>query len=272
MNEYSRIIGINQAQVNDLKKQIIKVCNAHLDKAEFDWKKTNATERMSLDESLHMESASRKIQDSLEEISLIPGYETVNLFDPKIDDFIAIVCDIRNSTDRLQKVQNGFKNIERGNGIQRVFYETSAMLPCLETTINFFGGKVTEYLGDGILGFIQYKGDQQIYDAYHASKACVTLTREVVNNILYSRYCLPPLNIGVGLALSPAMIRVVTKNHVKAFGQCVWRATKLSAGMNTVQTDERLNNKWPKASQGGLSFLESRDKYNQDRTYKVYPL
>jgi hypothetical protein len=268
--KYSEIIGINESRIIDLKNQITKVCNAHLDKAEFDWKKTNATNRMASDESLHLEHASQKFQDSME-ASLIPGYEKVSLFDPKIDDFIAIVCDIRNSTDRLQTNRNGFKNIERDNGIQRVFYETSAMLPSLETTINFFKGQVTEYLGDGILGFIQYKDKQEIYDAYHASKACVTLTRDIVNNILFDRYNLPKLDIGVGLALSPAMIRVVTKNHIKAFGQCVWRATKLSGGINTVEIDMCLKNKWPK-SQNGLRFIEHKNKYKQDKVYKVYPL
>lgn len=266
VSEYSRIIGIDESEVKKLMLQISTICDAHLNKAEYDWIKTDAKNRMALDEALSNLSM-EKFEDS--KPSLLPGYDKVNFFDPKIDDFIAIVCDIRKSTERLKTSRNGFKGID--SGIQRIFYETSALLPSLEVTINFFEGKVTEYLGDGILGFIQYGDKRHIYDAFHASKACVTLTRDIVNDAIFTKYNLPPLDIGVGLALSPAMIRVVTENHVKAFGECVWKASKLSDGINIVQIDEKLKLEWPVAKSGGLSFIQ-RDIGKGHKGYKAFPL
>jgi hypothetical protein len=268
ITRYSQVINIDVNEVRKLMLKVSEVCNAHLDKAEYDWNKTNASNLMALDEAIAKSNVSmEKFEDS--KPSLLPGYDMVSLFDPKIDDFIAIVCDIRKSTERLKSARNNVRGIE--SGIQRVFYETSALLPSLETTINFFQGKVTEYLGDGLLGFIQYKDKQQIYDAFHASKACVTLTRDIVNDTLRDRYNLPSLDIGVGLALSPAMIRIVTENHVKAFGECVWKATKLSDGINSVQIDEKLKLEWPTAKKGGLSFI-SRDIGKGYKGYKAFPL
>jgi hypothetical protein len=266
VSEYSRIIGIDESEVRKLMLRVSEICDGHLDKAEYDWMKTDAGNRMALDEALSNVSIEKRADSKP---SLLPGYDKVDLFDPKIDDFIAIVCDIRKSTERLKTSRNGLKGID--SGIQRVFYETSALLPSLEATINFFQGKVTEYLGDGILGFIQYKDKYQIYAAFHASKACVTLTRDIVNRALSNRYKLPPLDLGVGLALSPAMIRVVTDNHVKAFGECVWKATKLSDGLNSVQIDEKLESEWPVAKSGGLSFIQ-RDIGKGYKGYKAFPL
>jgi hypothetical protein len=261
--EYSNLIGISESDIRVLSQQILATCNAHLKKAEYDWKKTDAGNLMVLDEA---RASVEKAADS--QPSLIPGHDKVSLFDPKIDDFIAIVCDIRKSTERLKTFRSGLNGIE--SGIQRVFYETSAMLPSLEVTINFFEGKVTEYLGDGLLGFIQYKSEQQIYGAFRASKACVTLTRDIVNDVLRSKYNLPSLDLGVGLALSPAMIRVVTENHVKAFGECVWKATKLSDGINIVQIDDKLKDEWPVAKVGGISFTKRTTKSGYEG-YKAFP-
>ncbi|MCU4379630.1 hypothetical protein [Acinetobacter haemolyticus] len=261
--EYSNLIGINENDVRALSDIISATCEAHLRKAEFDWKKTDASTLMILDEA---RVTVAKAADS--HPSLIPGHDKVSLFDPKIDNFIAIVCDIRKSTERLKTLRGELKGIE--SGIQRVFYETSALLPSLEVTINFFEGKVTEYLGDGLLGFIQYKDAQNIYGAFRASKACVTLTRDIVNYKLWDKYNLPPLDLGVGLALSPAMIRVVTENHVKAFGECVWKATKLSDGVNIVQIDDKLKEEWPVAKTGGISFIKRTTKSGY-AGYKAFP-
>lgn len=261
--EYSNLIGISESDIRVLSKIISETCEGHLRKAEYDWKKTDASNLMVFDEA---RVSVEKTADSYP--SLIPGHDKVSLFDPKVDEFIAIVCDIRKSTERLKTLRSGIKGIE--SGIQRVFYETSALLPSLEVTINFFEGKVTEYLGDGLLGFIQYKDKQQIYKAFRASKACVTLTRDIVNDTLLNKYNLPPLDLGVGLALSPAMIRVVTENHVKAFGECVWKATKLSDGVNIVQIDDKLKDEWPVAKSGGISFTRRTTKSGYSG-YKAFP-
>ncbi len=138
ITRYSQVINIDVNEVRKLMLKVSEVCNAHLDKAEYDWNKTNASNLMALDEAIAKSNVSmEKFEDS--KPSLLPGYDMVSLFDPKIDDFIAIACVIRKSTERLKSARNNVRGIE--SGIQRVFYETSALLPSLETTINFFKEK-----------------------------------------------------------------------------------------------------------------------------------
>lgn len=261
---YSQIIGIPSDETNSLTQKIENTCSLHLDKAEFDWKESNADQLLALDESKGFGLEHLKFEDNS---SLIPGYEKVNPFSPKVDEFIAIVCDIRDSTKRLSTIDNSIKI----QGIQRIFFETSALLPSIETTINHFGGSVTEYLGDGVLGFIQYKDTEQIYQAHKVAKSCLSLTLDIVNQQLKQRYNLPSLQIGIGMALSKAMIRVVTDNHVKAFGECVWKASKLSSGRNKACMDDNLKARWPKTVGGRLVFKKEVLKASDVSAYRVYP-
>lgn len=252
-------IGISADKISNLKQQLEYICKNHLNKAEEDWDISGAH---SLVESKTVGMDSISFEDSQ---SLIPGHENVSPFKPTVDDFIAVVCDIRNSSQRVGTVIKVLKV----NGIQRVFYETSALLPVIEATLESFGGKVTEYLGDGLLGFIKYEGDKQVYDVYHFSKCCLTLSLDIVNEELKTRYNLPALQIGIGLAFSKALVRVVTNNHVKAFGECVWKATKLSDGCNKVYIDDNLKAKWPKSNGGSLNF--SKTNHSTVNGYRLYP-
>lgn len=77
--------------------------------------------------------------------SNIPGHPEVGL-EPKVDDFVAMVVDMRDSTVHLAEASAG-----KVSGLQRVFYETSTLLPTVARAIQFGSGKVTEYLGDGLL-------------------------------------------------------------------------------------------------------------------------
>lgn len=259
--DYNKIIGVSEQQIIILKEKITLTCREHLDKAERDWIVSGADSLVeSRKNDIGLDSISVEDQSSL-----IPGYEIINPFEPKVDEFIAIVCDLRDSSKRISTINNSYKI----NGIQRIFYETSALLPVIEITLEHFGGKVTEYLGDGTLGFIKYIDDEQIYAAHKFSKCCLTLSLDIVNELLKERYSLPALQIGIGLAFSKALIRVVTKNHVKAFGECVWRATKLSNGYNKVNIDEKLKAKWPKAIGGGLSFTKTT--HDKLTGYRLYP-
>lgn len=218
---YSRFIGISKEKVCLLKNILKKECEEQLVRAEAEWK----------------ESKAYRLLEGYDNISM----ESVNSLDykyfvkPEVKDFIAIVCDIRNSTQRL--------NDE--DGIKRVFFETSALLPVIDETITFFGGKVTEYLGDGVLGFVQYDEDYKSEIAKKVSqlsKCCISLSLDVVHQALKEKYedDSLELKIGVGVALSPALVRVVNDYHVKAFGQCVWRASKLSCGSNEILVDEEF--------------------------------
>lgn len=237
------------------KIAIKEIVNRSLDQAEKHWR--NGGHQLIAESSVVLESLSKSAMDSAP--SRIPGYEIVEDGETIVDEFIAIVADMRGSTKHMLNADND-STLE---GIQRVFYETSALLPALEKTINIYHGGVTEYLGDGVLGFFRRDENaphQAIYDAHDAAKDCLSTTLDIVNEALERRYGLRPLVIGVGMALSKALISLSGNDgikHPKAYGECVFRATKLSGGQNVVLIDQRLREAWPKKEGGTLSFMKS---------------
>ena len=242
------------------KKQIQKIVNESLDKAEQHWKdggylleeKTAGLEDMNLEAKRESES------------SEIPGYPVVQDDETKIDEFIALVMDLRDSSEHLrQEISAKISSVSR---LQRVYYETSALLPAVEQTIVFGKGSVTEYLGDGVLALFQVDKDDNhktIREVYSVSKNIMDETLSIVNKILYDRYGLPPLEIGIGLSMSKALVTLVGlsgNKHPKAFGNCVFKATKLSSGRNEILTDEWLKKSWPTSSGGRLKFKAKKVK------------
>lgn len=259
----SHLLGLSQYEYNQLKDKVTAVCRLSLDQAENDWEYTDADKKLIQKSERLNENLSHMILDSALP-SNIPGHKLVDK--PQISNFIALVCDIRKSTERLSTIL-GYTRV---NGIQRVFYETSALLPSLEVVIDHFGGSVTEYLGDGVLGFFPYLNEDDLYNSYYASVGCMELVRAIINSELDKRYYLPPLDIGIGMACSPAMVRKVAMKHVKAFGKCVWVASKLSGGTNIILVDEQLKAKWP-TSQGGRISFRRTERVRDVTGYKLYP-
>lgn len=259
----SNSLGLTPSEYDQLKQKILYVCQKSLDQAERDWEYTDAEKKLVQKSERMNENLTHMILDSALP-SNIPGHKLVDK--PKISDFIALVCDIRKSTERLSTILKYTKV----NGIQRVFYETSALLPSLEVVIDHFGGSVTEYLGDGILAFFPYLNEDDLYNSYYASIGCMELVRTIVNSELDRRYYLPPLDIGIGMASSPAMVRKVAMRHVKAFGKCVWVASKLSGGTNIILVDDQLKAKWPSSKGGRISFRRT-ERMRDVVGYKLYP-
>jgi len=201
----------------------------------------------------------RQLAEAIKSISSqIPGYPTVARFSPQVDRFIAMMADMRDSTKHLMQAISG--RITQVNQLQRIFYETSALLPAMALAISFENGNVTEYLGDGVLALFRVPDEQMeetIYAAHRAAQSCLSEVRDLVNDEIGNRYNLPPLDLGVGLAMSKAIVTVVgTENfeQPKAIGECVYRATKLSNGRNEILVDEAVYNAWPRSENGVLRF------------------
>ena len=263
MNKLSHLLGLSQQEYDQLRNKVLRVCTKSLDQAENEWEYTEAGQRL-VEKSASMESRheSLVIFDSAIP-SNIPGHDLVDK--SQISEFIALVCDIRKSTQRLSTTLTDAKV----NGIQRVFYETSALLPSLEVVINYFSGAVTEYLGDGVLGFFPYLNVDDLYNSYYASVGCMEIVRSIVNQEINHRYNLPPLDIGIGMACGPAMVRKVAKKHVKAFGRCVWTASKLSSETNSILVDDQLRAKWPSSKGGRISF-QRIERVRGEVGYRLY--
>ena len=60
------------------------------------------------------------------------------------------------------------------------------------------------------------------------------------------------------------------KKHVKAFGRCVWTASKLSGGTNLILIDDILRGKWPSSQNGAINFRTKQLSKNVEG-YKLYP-
>jgi len=230
--------------------EISHVVEQALDKAERIWQKHG----IALNENF------RATGDSLEKYekvpSRIPGRPNVEAGKEEVGTFIALVADMRESNQHLMAAISGTKASE----LERVFYETSALLPAMERTIQFKQGAVTEYLGDGVLALFSVDEDEPeaaIRASFGAAENCLSRTRKIVNDALSRRYGLPRLAVGIGLAMSKAVISLVGlegNSHAKVTGRCVYFATKLSGGVNEIAVDKVIRSKWPKSKGGELRF------------------
>jgi hypothetical protein len=189
--------------------------------------------------------------------SFIPGHPFVREGEITVGPFIALVADMRKSSEHLLQAR---KNPP--SQIERVYYETSGLLPGLAWAISQRGGSVTEYLGDGVLAlFDASKQPKCIYDSYNAARDCITSVRTVVNAELDSRFGLEPVALGIGLAYSKCVVHLVgleNARHPKAIGQCVYHATKLSDGWNEIWADSALEVMWPKEKGAPLHFKRAK--------------
>jgi class 3 adenylate cyclase len=242
------------------KKQsatITEMVNVSLNEAEATWGKHGEELEKALAEST-MVADSAMVRKAERIPSKIPNHTNVSSEHSTVDEFIALVADMRKSSEHLLcDIANTRSDVTQ---LKRVYFETAALLPALELTVGFMGGSVTEYLGDGILALFpvdEATRGETVKQAYRAARNCVEDTRFIVNNELYSRYRLPDLDIGVGLGYSKAIVQLVgvpENRHAKAVGKCVYYASKLSCGVNVIYADKALHNIWPISKGGKLSF------------------
>ncbi|WNS83779.1 hypothetical protein [Neisseria sp. DTU_2021_1001991_1_SI_NGA_ILE_055] len=234
----------------DQKKEIKTVITLALDIADQFWKESGGDLEKEESAKILVTESLSVAMDSI--TTSIPNHQFISEYESKNTELIALVADMRKSTEHAKSANSIM------HPLRRIFLETSALLPAMEKVVNFRGGQVTEYLGDGILGFFSYKKRSDIYKAYNAANDIITDMKEIVNDIIHERYRLPKdINIGVGLAKSQTIIYAAglpDAKHPKAFGSCVYDATKLSCEMNKIGVSPSLKALWPKKKGGTLKF------------------
>jgi class 3 adenylate cyclase len=220
------------------------IVNNALDRSEELWKNTRA--RVS----------GRKAELSE---SNIPGHPTIDNDEYVSDQFIAMVIDMRDSTQHLRTRISPER--ARVTQMERVYYEVSALLPAMAKVIQDEEGRVTEYLGDGALALFQAprkdkaKETDAVYSACRAAQNCLDALERVVNPALVERYGLPSIEMGVGLAYSDAVVTrfgLRPNTEVKVIGECIYFATQLSKGRNQILVHEWLDNIWPSGPNGKI--------------------
>lgn len=194
--------------------------------------------------------------------SYIPGHPVVATATPTVSSFIAWMLDLRESTKHMTE---RIGPPARATELHRIYLETTALLPATASIVDDRGGNVTEFQGDGVLALFPVpddlspskERDDAVYAAFNAAEDALACVATVINVALRERYALPPIHVGVGLALSRALVTTVgleAHQQAAAFGQGVWRASKLSKGYGTIEVDECLHMAWPKAKGGPLRF------------------
>jgi len=241
---------------DEQRGEIQSIIKENLDRAEKIWNEHRTfLSKSALDEEsfFRADSAMRELVPSR-----IPDYPIVDSENPKVGKFIALVADVRQSSQHLLcSISKGGPKIDM---LERVHHEMAALLPALEQTVYYQGGSVTEYLGDGILAIFtinEENKEEYIKKSYRAAKNCIGDTRRIVNDELQRRYSLPPLDIGVGMAMSQGIVDVVGvegRRHAKVIGPCVYYASKLSCGSNEIIVNNTMYNEWPTSEGGRLKF------------------
>jgi len=192
--------------------------------------------------------------------SVIPGFPLLKNGEGKVGKFIAMVLDIRNSSNHLLQAISNNTGVSQ---LQRVFYETTAINTVGLITVNKNSGTITEFLGDGFLAIYSAENKSDVHKPKKAAEECLRLVKDIVNPLLKERYDLPELSIGIGLAYSKAIVTVIGFNEdlfPKAIGECIYRASKLSNGYNEILYDNGIKNFWPSSKGGKISFLEKNHK------------
>ena len=246
-----------------LSLKIEEEVNKALDKAESIWNEVG--DQFAIEKAeVRMFSEGAKIP------SQIPGHKILTAGKPEVGDFIALVLDIRHSTDHLLIAISA-----KASQLERVLYETTAVNTAGAVVIEHFNGGLTEYLGDGFLALFKVEDEKNskrvVYNAHDAAKSCLKEALNIVNDIIYKRYQLPKLSIGIGMAYSKAIVTIVGINdnlHPKAIGECVFRASKLAGGHNEIHIDKKLKYLWPKADDGKLRFLYT-DRFDKIEGYLI---
>lgn len=247
----------------ELKKIINEQIHSALNRAEFNWK----------NQGKYLIKGARACTESFSEDSLpsrIPKHPSVSGNSVEVDDFIALVADMRDSTSHMLTARAEKRCGFKVQQLERIYYETTALLPALNETISYHGGSVTEYLGDGVLALFKYEGTKTVYAAHDAAFDIICGMKDILNTELYSRYCLENISLGVGMAYSKCFVTQVGSSdnkQAKVFGQNVFRATKLSIGRDIIYIDEDLKAIWPTAVNGRISFASST--INDINAYKI---
>jgi len=245
--------------LNEEQRAIIEALVAcSLDDAEAVWDKHQPVFEAASDAA-----ALQRIAKRAEVVpSRIPGHPFVSSDHSELATYVCLVADMRDSSKHLMIDYS--HSIPTYTLMKRVYFETAALLPALDQTIRFEDGSVTEYLGDGVLAIFSVDPDDSgpaIRRAYHAAQNCIGDTRAIVNEAISTRYRLPALDLGVGLGFGDAIVQLVgvpSWKHPKVIGPCVYYATKLSGGTNTILVSEHLRYAWPKSKGGGISFSKTK--------------
>lgn len=183
----------------------------------------------------------------------IPGYQANYLEFGSFakDNFAVLFVDMRNSTSRAHQI-----------GPEKTFLTMHAFIPALLEVIKCYDGKVVDIMGDGIMAFFGGKSSKlpKVIAAQNAGlcgKDMLRVRENVINPILKSDGIARDVDVGVGVAYGDVIVTKIGIQEyfdVKAYGDCVNKASKYSDGYNQVKVSKQVKEMWPSSEGGKISF------------------
>jgi len=187
---------------------------------------------------------------------VVPGYEAQELefgsYDT--DNFCVMFVDIRNSTERAKML-----------GADKTYLSYHSFYPALACIVEHYKGYVIDFMGDGIMAFFggKHSGIAHSIAAQNAGLCGIDIQKaieHVVNPMIQEDGIKYLFRCGVGIDHGDVVVTKIGNPKyydVKAFGDCINRASKLSGGEGgTVQVSSKIKDLWP-ASKGGLIRFRS---------------
>lgn len=226
---------IKQAELIRLTKQYFQIASAHIDRSS------------ELNDNLRKALSGLRLNEEAE----VPGFEEKPMKFGRFEnrEFIVMMTDIRKSTDII--------NSKNGNiSMFLIFYIYAGIVAKI---VDSYNGTSTEFLGDGVLNLFDTKEitrDTALSNSMLASWEILE-ARETILNPFFNNVGLPTINLGIGIDHG---ITIVTKfgyrndTDLKAFGRCVYNASKLCKGVNQIIVSENSKDVWPTGPEGRLNF------------------
>lgn len=193
-----------------------------------------------------------ELKKSIKEEAEIPGFENKPMkFGQFVNkEFVAMMTDIRKSTDI----------INRPNGTRDMFLIFYAYSAVTANIVDYYNGTATEFLGDGVINL--FDTDQGLDVAFRNSMRAsreILAARALILNPLFQSLQLPTIDLGIGIDHGVTIVTrfgYKTDNDLKAFGSCVYNASKLSKGINEIIISDKSKLAWPSSSEGKLLFSQ----------------
>ena len=188
----------------------------------------------------------------------IPGYKAdyLEFGSYAKDNFAVLFVDMRNSTKRAETL-----------GEEKTFLSMHAYIPALLQVIEHYDGKVVDIMGDGIMVFFGGRSSSMskkiaVKSAGLCGKDMLCVRQKVINRIPKEDNIEWEIDFGVGVTYGKVIVTKIGINQfydVKAFGDCVNKASKYSNKYNKVKVSKSVKHMWPKRKNGKIHFKETED-------------
>ena len=193
---------------------------------------------------------------------VIPGFtaNTLEFGSYNQENFAVLFVDIRRSTQRAENT-----------GAEKTFITMHVFVSAMLEVINEYKGYVIDIMGDGIMAFWGGKKAREehgmtksfaVQQAGLCGRDMLTVNEKVVNRIIDEKQLGSKLSIGVGVTYDSVIVTKIGINSafdVKAFGDCINKASKYSKGENQVKVSKKVKNEWPVGKNGIISFTSAGD-------------